>query len=66
MTDEQMFKMDKMIAAVLRTQKDARDSGKRIQQVSQQLSLNLKFENLQLYAHTSKNPYLLQLYMSLL
>lgn len=32
MTDEQMFKMDKMIAAVLRTQKDAKGDAKRMQQ----------------------------------
>ena len=34
MTDEQMFKMDKLLAAVLRTQKDAKDKSKTTKQVS--------------------------------
>lgn len=34
MTDEQMFKMDKLLAAVLRTQKDAKDKTKNTKQVN--------------------------------
>ena len=33
MTDEQMFKMDKLLAAVLRTQKEAKDKSKNTKQV---------------------------------
>ncbi len=33
MSDEQMFKMDKLLAAVLRTQKDAKDRSKTTKQV---------------------------------
>lgn len=33
MTDEQMFRMDKLLAAVLRTQKDAKDRTKNAKQV---------------------------------
>lgn len=32
MSDEQMFKMDKLLAAVLRTQKDAKDRSKNTKQ----------------------------------
>ena len=34
MTDEQMFKMDKLLAAVLRTQKEAKDKSKNTKQVA--------------------------------
>lgn len=34
MTDEQMFKMDKLLAAVLRTQKEAKDKSKDTKRVS--------------------------------
>ena len=34
MSDEQMFKMDKLLAAVLRTQKDAKNAAKTTKQVS--------------------------------
>lgn len=34
MSDEQMFRMDKMIAAVLRTQKDAKEGAKKTRQVN--------------------------------
>ena len=33
MSDEQMFKMDKLLAAVLRTQKDAKNAAKTTKQV---------------------------------
>ena len=34
MTDEQMFKMDEMLVAVLKTQKDAKSSAKLTKQVA--------------------------------
>lgn len=33
MTDEQMYKMDKLLAAVLRTQKEAKEKNKHTKQV---------------------------------
>ena len=39
MSDEQMFKMDKLLAAVLRTQKDAKDKSKNTKQVRPLLRL---------------------------
>jgi hypothetical protein len=38
MSDEQMFKMDKLLAAVLRTQKDAKDRTKNSKQVGSRSS----------------------------